>query len=271
MRAEFSNWPQHVRAPAPRRQRSFAIPVPRVLHSLLRKLEQIDHVGRSGGAESERVRTQTWSALSRLGEKGALATKMRKLLTCASMVSFGCCASLFLPAESAHADLCPYPGVGSGGGALFGQGGFCDYPTEINGSHMHCEAGGFGVNGILGTSNNGISGGIGGAGVGALSCSWRCPDGAMAPAPNPPGLWREYMVVMNSTNFCKDHMAPNGFWSEPVLPTEGIPPGGQPTEAPEIPGRPVPAPAPPSPVPGPLDVTPGIPGALTPGIPNPPG
>ena len=36
------------------------------------------------------------------------------------------------------------------------------------------------------------------------------------------------MVVMNSTNFCKDHMEPNGFWSEPVLPTEGIPPGGQP-------------------------------------------
>ena len=92
-----------------------------------------------------------------------MTTKMRKILTCASMVSFGCCASIFLPAGSAHADLCPYPGVGSGGGALFGQGGFCDYPTEINGSHMHCEAGGFGVNGILGTSNNGISGGIGGA------------------------------------------------------------------------------------------------------------
>ena len=54
------------------------------------------------------------------------------------------------PAGSAHADLCPYPGLGSGGGGLFGQGGFCDYPTEINGSHMHCEAGGFGVNGISG-------------------------------------------------------------------------------------------------------------------------
>src|SRR6202045_1820048 len=68
--------------------------------------------------------------------------RMKKIITCASMVSFGFCASIFLPAGSAHADLCPYPGVGSGGGALFAQGGFCDYPTEINGSHMHCEAGG---------------------------------------------------------------------------------------------------------------------------------
>lgn len=262
MRADFPTGPTR----APRRQRSFALPVPRVLHSP-QKLDQTDHVGRSGGAESERVCTPTWCALSRLGEKGALAAKMRKILICASMVSFGFCASIFLPADSAHADLCPYPGVGSGGGALFGQGGFCDYPTEINGSHMHCEAGGFGVNGIIGqATNSGSSFAFGGAGVGALSCSWRCPDGAMAPAPNPPGLWREYMVVMKSTNFCKDHMEPNGFWSEPVLPTEGIPPGGQPTEAPEIPGRPVPAPAPPSPLP-----TPGIPGALTPGIPNPPG
>ena len=73
-----------------------------------------------------------------------------KVMVCASVVSLGFCASIFLPAGSAHADLCPYPGIGSGGGALFAQGGFCDYPTEINGSHMHCEAGGFGVNGIIG-------------------------------------------------------------------------------------------------------------------------
>ena len=194
---------------------------------------------------------------------------MNKIIAFTSVASFGLGASMFLPAGSAHADLCPYPGVGSGGGALFAQGGFCDYPTEINGSHMHCEAGGFGVNGIIGqTTSGGGSIGFGGAGVGALSGCWRCPDGALAPAPNPPGLWREYMVVMNSTNFCKDHMAPNGFWSEPVLPTEGIPPGGQPTEAPETPGPPPPASGP-SLAPGPLQVTPGIPGALTPGIPNP--
>ena len=192
--------------------------------------------------------------------------RMKKILTCVSLVFFGFFASIFLPAGSAHADLCPYPGVGSGGGALFGQGGFCDYPTEINGSHMHCEAGGFGVNGIVGASNGGGSFAFGGAGIGALSCTWRCPDGAMAPAPNPPGLWREYMVVMNSTNFCKDHMTPNGFWGDPVLPTEGVPPDERPAETPEIPGRPIPARGPPAPA---LQVTPGIPGALTPGIPNP--
>ena len=130
--------------------------------------------------------------------------RMKKIITCASIVFFGFCASIFLPAGSARADLCPYPGVGSGGGALFAQGGFCDYPTEINGSHMHCEAGGFGVNGILGGATSG--GGtfaFGGAGIAGLSCTWRCPDGAIAPAPNPPGLWREYMVVMNSTNSAK--------------------------------------------------------------------
>jgi len=198
---------------------------------------------------------------------------MKKITTYASMASFGFCASIFLPAGSAHADLCPYPGVGSGGGALFAQGGFCDYPTEINGSHMHCEAGGFGVNGVVGGASGGGSVAFGGAGIGALSCTWRCPDGSMAPAPNPPGLWRTYMVVMNSTNFCKDHMAPNGLWSEPVLPTEGIPPGGQP-QAPDL--R-IPRPQPPPPASGPTPfapglpepLTPGLPGALTPGLPNP--
>jgi hypothetical protein len=74
------------------------------------------------------------------------------------------------------------------------------------------------------------------------------------------------MVVMNSTNFCKDHMNPNGFTSDPVLATEGVPADERPTEAPEIPGRPIPKPGPPAPA---LQVTPGIPGALTPGIPNP--
>jgi hypothetical protein len=185
--------------------------------------------------------------------------RMKKIITCASIVFFGFCASIFLPAGSAHADLCPYPGVGSGGGALFAQGGFCDYPTEINGSHMHCEAGGFGINGIIGqATSGGGSFAFGGAGIGALSCTWRCPDGAMAPAPNPPGLWREYMVVMNSTIFCKDRMAPNGFWGEPVLPTYGVPPDERRAETPEVPGRPIPVRGPPAPA---LQVTPGIPGA----------
>ena len=140
--------------------------------------------------------------------------RMKKIITCASLVLFGFCASISLPAGRLTPTPARIPALGPVAATLFGQGGFCDYPTEINGSHMHCEAGGFGVNGILGgPANGGGSFAFGGAGIGALSCTWRCPDGAMAPAPNPPGLWREYMVVTNSTNFCKDHMAPNGFWA----------------------------------------------------------
>src|SRR6201998_1495160 len=97
--------------------------------------------------------------------------RMKKIITCASMVSFGFFASMFLAAGSARADLCPYPGIGSGGGALFAQGGFCDYPTEINGSHMHCEAGGFGVHGHLGAANGTGRFPFGGAGTGALILS----------------------------------------------------------------------------------------------------
>lgn len=189
-----------------------------------------------------------------------------KIIVCASVVSFGVCASAFLPAGSAHADQCQYPGVGVGAGVIFGRGGYCDYPTEINGSHLHCEGGGFGLGGVLGIQGDNGSFSSGGSGIAGASCTWRCPDGVTSPAPNPPGLWREYMVVMNSTNFCKDHMNPNGFTSDPVLATEGVPPDERPAEAPEIPGRPIPAPRPPAPA---LQVTPGIPGALTPGIPNP--
>jgi hypothetical protein len=244
---------------APTQGHAFTIPIPRVEHSFI---QQAGSNGPHWAMGQSRIRMRRAPNLEYMNRM----KRMKKVITCSSVVSFGFCASIFLPAGSAHADLCPYPGIGSGGGALFAQGGFCDYPTEINGSHMHCEAGGFGVNGILGQSTNGSSFAFGGAGIGALSCTWRCPDGAMAPAPNPPGLWREYMVVMNSTNFCKDHMAPDGFWSAPVLPTEGVPPEERSTETPEIPGRPVPAPVPPAPA---LQVTPGIPGALTPGIPNP--
>jgi hypothetical protein len=65
------------------------------------------------------------------------------------------------------------------------------------------------------------------------------------------------LAGMNSTNFCKDHMNPNGFTSDPVLATEGVPPDERPKERPEIPERPIPKPGPPAPA---LQVTPGIPG-----------
>ena len=63
--------------------------------------------------------------------------------------------------------------------------------------------------------------GLGGAGVGGLSCTWRCPDNSMAPAPNPPGAWKWYLVPV--PNACKDHMEPAGFSSAPVFPGEGMP------------------------------------------------
>lgn len=130
-------------------------------------------------------------------------------------------AILTIPGPPAHADICAYPGVGVGARVIFPYGGFCDYPTEINGSHMHCEIGGAGLGGGISGSGDSVTASLGGLGVGGASCTWRCPDGTMAPAPNPPGAWKSYLVVMDSTNFCRDHMDPNGIWSAPVLPSEG--------------------------------------------------
>lgn len=113
---------------------------------------------------------------------------------------------------------------------MFGiRGLFCDFPTEVNGSHWHCEWGGAGIGGALGFSEGGFTGGVAGGGVGGASCTWRCPDNTMAPAPNPPGLWKSYLVPV--ANACKDHMDPAGFWSEPVHLDEGgpvVPPAGPP-------------------------------------------
>lgn len=192
----------------------------------------------------------------------------RALLAVAGVL--GC---LLTAAPRAAADTqCPYPGVGVLGVSVGPvTGGFCDFPTEVNGAHWHCEAGGFnlglgfagvgvGANGTLGLTQSG-------AGVGGVSCSWRCPDGVDAPAPNPPGAWREYLVPMNTTNYCRDHMAPNGFWSAPVLGTEGIPPAGEipppPGDTTSLPPQPIPPPLPTQPLP-----QPPLP-PIAPGEPNP--
>jgi hypothetical protein len=104
-----------------------------------------------------------------------------------------------------------------------------------------------------------------GQGVSGVSCNWRCPDNTDAPAPNPPGAWKEYLAPMNTTNYCKDHMTPVGFWSAPTLPTEGIPPAGelapQPGETPAP--QPIPPPLPTQPVPAPA-VPPTAPGEPNP-------
>jgi len=175
-------------------------------------------------------------------------------------------AWLFPP--TAHADTqCPYPGVGILNVNIIGiGGGFCDFPTEINGAHWHCQGGGasLGLGGALTGIGQGANLGIAGVGQGisGVSCNWRCPDGVDAPAPNPPGMWKEYLVPMNSTNYCKDHMVPNGFWSAPTLPTEGIPPAG---ENPEQALAPQPIPPPPPTMP---ETQPQIP-PTAPGEPNP--
>ena len=167
---------------------------------------------------------------------------------CVSTVAFGFCASTFL-APPAKADTqCPYPGVGILNVNVGGiGGGFCDFPTEINGAHWHCEGGSVGL-GLAATGVGvGSMGTLGIAGVGqgvsGVSCNWRCPDNTDAPAPNPPGAWKEYLAPMDTTNFCKDHMEPAGFWSAPTLPTEGIPPAG------EVAPQPIPPPLPTEPLP----------------------
>ena len=192
-------------------------------------------------------------------------------------------------APPAHADLgflCQYPGVGIGVNIGGVTGAFCDFPTEINGSHWHCQSGGVALG--LGGAFTGIGGGANlgvaqaGQGIGGLSCNWRCPDNTDAPAPNPPGAWKDFLVPMNTTNYCRDHMTPNGFWSAAVLPTEGIPPAGEQPPPPGgmLPPQPVPPPQPAPmeptvtatpPPPPPPDSVPGEPRALgpTPGEPNP--
>jgi hypothetical protein len=161
-------------------------------------------------------------------------------------------------APTVHADgatQCPYPGVGILQVNILGiGGGFCDMPTEINGSHWHCQAGGINVGGVFGGASGPLSVGGNPAGIGGLSCNWRCPDGTDAPAPNPPGAWVRFLVPMDTTNFCRDHMGPNGFWTNPVLSTEGLPPAGE--QQPVVVPQPVPAPVPwlpppPPPPPGP--------------------
>ena len=158
-------------------------------------------------------------------------------------------STLAFQSPEAKASQCDYPGVGIGVNVLGINGVFCDFPTEINGSHWHCEEGGVRLGIGAGSGLSGEIAGLNVAGVGqgidGESCSWRCPDGVMAPPPNPPGAWKSYLVPMNTTNWCKDHMTPNGFWSAPVLPTEGLPEGNAGVFLPN--GQPPPPPAPPPP------------------------
>lgn len=150
-------------------------------------------------------------------------------------------------APTAHADYfnypCQPPGVGTGVDIhilIDAAGQFCDGPTEINLSHLHCESGGGGISGgAIGLAPiGGLSvGGFGGSGFGGggSGCSWRCPDNSLAPAPNPPGIGaREYIdvrtVIKLNKAFCvkEGHLAAAGPTSELVSPDEGFPPNKDP-------------------------------------------
>lgn len=91
--------------------------------------------------------------------------------------------------------LCDYPGVGQSGLVGVVPYYFCDFPTEANGTHWHCEAGGVSVGGgaFTGTSGLGV-GGLGNFGFAFGSCYFKWPDGTLAPPPNPPGAWKNFMV-----------------------------------------------------------------------------
>ncbi len=150
--------------------------------------------------------------------------------------------AITLSTPTANADECQYPAVGISANTILGNGSFCNYPTEINGSHLHCESGSYGF-------GDGSSGGLN---ISGSSCTWRCPDMTLAPAPNPPGAWMNYMEPQ--PNACADHMEPAGPMSEPVRADEGISPEG----SPQLPGPPEPP-----------DVGPGLPDALDPYDPRP--
>jgi hypothetical protein len=180
----------------------------------------------------------------------------------AGIFGFGCAHSAM-----AHADYfaypCNYPFVGQGGSVniIVDAGGqYCDGPTEINWSHYHCEGGGANVSiGALGLVGQGpVSvGGFGGQGIGGRyqDCQYRCPDGAIAPFPNPPAAWIRHLVLEPKNNDCVGHMGIRGPSSTPIqnqlpgniAPGEDAPDG---VAVPPAPGVPV-TPNPPV-LPGPL-------------------
>jgi hypothetical protein len=135
--------------------------------------------------------------------------------------------------------LCDYPGIGGSGQIMNVYNYWCDFPTEINGSHWHCELGGAdlqaAVTAGLSISFFNLSGTLSGQ-VGAIvgSCSWRCPDSSISGAPNPPGAWKNYIEPAK----CKPIGAP------PPRPGEDLPlPPGGPVQAASDLLAPPPAPA----------------------------
>lgn len=87
--------------------------------------------------------------------------------------------------------LCDYPGVGGSGMEMGAYHYWCDFPVEENGSHWHCEYGGGATQGVGGVNILMFSASvITPLGVLEGTCSFRCPDGSLSAAPNPPGAWK---------------------------------------------------------------------------------
>ena len=86
------------------------------------------------------------------------------------LVPIMACAIFIFPPARANAGLCDYPAVLTGATVFFSQGAYCDWPTEINGSHLHCETGGLAVD--AGAS----LGGPAALGIGGLGVSGQAPE-----------------------------------------------------------------------------------------------
>lgn len=167
---------------------------------------------------------------------------------------------------------CNYPFVGTGADVnlIVDAGGqYCDGPTEINWTHYHCWSGGATVNlgGFAFAPVGPLSvGGVGGNGIGGHGgqCRFVCPDGMVAPFPNPPAAWIRHLVLNPKDNDCVGHMGIRGDTSTPMInqlpgnmrpgddPPDGVAvpvaPGALPLgqgNPPALPGPP-PPPAPPS-------------------------
>jgi hypothetical protein len=204
---------------------------------------------------------------------------MRKKLTVLAIaILWAVAATIFAPTTPhANADVfnypCTYPFVGSGAdvNVLADVGGqYCDGPTEVNWSHYHCQTINANVNiGALGfVSAGGLNlGGFGGNGIGGkiFDCHYVCPDGFIAPFPNPPAKWIQHMVLNPKDNDCDQHMGVRGPSSTPMvnelpgnmLPGEGAPPG-------------VPVPVEPGSLPPGMNNPPALPGPSAPETPKEP-
>jgi hypothetical protein len=166
-----------------------------------------------------KVLVMTHRGISRPGRLATCRLKgVRKLLVAVAVAVGVPVAWLLLSCPPAKADvggqvpgpgLCEYPGIGGSGMVMSSYYYYCDFPTELNGSHWHCQYGGFAIQAIGGVSILMFSGGITGN-VGGLNgtCSWRCPDMTMAEAPNPPGGWKEGIRPTNCNSIGPNPEAP---------------------------------------------------------------